>query len=274
MVKRLNGRLILAGDTFDVWRAGSLDRCWTSNSRIVNALTKQREVVLIAGNHDEFLNVLARRGGIFANPRIKVVDEFVTADKRLKIFHGHQFDKFNRPGSWLGRAATRAVTGMEMSWLRRFLAFLNRQTSDKLRSFANFIGFLFGPQLSERLLLLPKLVLPGRYTRSRQVANIIDWLDSEVDIAVQLNRVEPTLDRPLTFVIGHIHFAGISFLAEQLTTEVNKRYEGKVQLIVTDAWTNNGGFIGDYVVLSGAYIRKQIWWQAKGLTFGSESVLG
>ncbi|MDD5382930.1 MAG: metallophosphoesterase [Candidatus Margulisbacteria bacterium] len=274
MAKRLNGRLILAGDTFDVWRAGGLEKCWINNTRVVNALTKLREVVLVAGNHDEFLVRLARRGGIFANPNLKVAENYVSEDKSVRIFHGHQFDRFNRPGSWLGRLITRAVTRMEMSKFRRFLEWVNRLTSGALNSLTGFIGFLFGPQLSERLLLLPKLILPARYLLDRQTKNIIEWLDSEVAIAQGLDRLKLSADKPIYFIIGHIHYAGISFMIEKLTAAVRERYGEQVQLIVTDSWTNSGGFIGDYVVASGDFVKKKVWWQRKEDLFMTEDLLG
>ncbi|MFA4844239.1 MAG: metallophosphoesterase [Candidatus Margulisiibacteriota bacterium] len=269
MVKRLNGRLIINGDFFDVWRSGDFLSCYRHNTRITNALTKLKEVVFIAGNHDEQIAELVERGGILFNPRFKVRNEYNSADRRIRIMHGHQFDKFNRPGSWLGRWATRLVTKMEMSWLKSSLGWLNRATANKFESTAKFFSNLFGPQISSRFLLLPRLFLPGDYIAKRQVTNILDWIDDEVNRARQVDKLDLSADQPLVFIIGHLHYEGISFLSEQVRLAVEEKYRGAVKLIITDSWDGGAGYVGDYVVLTepGAAndnqpeteIRKAIW---------------
>lgn len=270
MVKRLNGRLIINGDFFDVWRSGDFLNSCIRNARIINALTKLKEVVFIVGNHDEQIAGFVERGGILLNPRFKVKNEYISADRRIRIMHGHQFDKFNHPGSRIGRWVTRLVTKMEMSWLKSFLGWLNGVTSDKFKSTAKFFGLLFGPQISSRFLLLPRLFLPGDYIMKRQVANILDWIDDEVNKATQVDKINLSADRPLVFIIGHLHYDGISYLEEQGRLAVEEKYKGAVKLIITDSWDGGAGYVGDYVALTeqGAAndnnqpetdIRKAIW---------------
>lgn len=266
MVLRLNGRLIINGDFFDVWRAGGLDRAWTNNTRVVNALTKLKEVILVAGNHDEFLATLARRGGIFANPNLKVLDEYVSSDKRIRIFHGHQFDRFNRPGSWIGRWATRALTRLEMSRLRKMLEALNRRTAGAFTLFSRFLGFLTGPKLSARLLLLLKFFVPTSYNLNRQVRNIMEWIAAELDLARKMDDLKLSRDEPIVFIIGHLHYEGISFLNERVRAAVEKEYGGKVRLIITDSWEGGEGYASDFVAITDPaerpgelIVRKEIW---------------
>jgi len=249
MVKHLNGRLILAGDTFDVWGAGGLEKCWTANTRIVNALTRLKEVVIVAGNHDEFLGRLASQGGIFANPRLKVVEKYAYPDGKAKVFHGHQFDRFNRPGSWIGRVVTRAIA----------------------------LLFFFAPKISESIILLPKvfskIFLPAEYILNREVKNIMKWLASET-ADLKLSK-----KKPIYFIIGHIHYEGVSFLVQKLVAAVENKYGGRVKLLVTDSWTNGQGYIGDYVVLAQPgnderKVIKRVWWQDKELLYWPEDLRG
>lgn len=267
MVKRLNGRLIINGDFFDVWRAGALERTWLNNTRIINALTKLKEVIFIAGNHDEFLSKLAKRGGILANPRFKVVESYSIPERQIKIFHGHQFDKINRPGSRIGRLGTKIITKMEFPRLRRFFGFLNKLTSGAFSSLAKFFDIFFGPDLSRRLELLLHLILPTSYVIRRRVQNILEWLRAEVEIAEVVEGMKASEEKPLVFIIGHLHHEGFAFLGEKIREAVKKEFGGKVCLIITDAWGGKKGYIGDYVLLwsknegeqSYFHLRKEIW---------------
>lgn len=282
MIKRLDGRLVINGDFFDVWRAGGLDRAWTSNTRVVNALTKLREVLLVVGNHDEFLAKLAYRGGIFANPKLKVVETFVSADKRIRILHGHQLDRFNRPGSWIGRWVTRAVTRGEMSTLQKIVQAVNRMTAGAFFTVGRFLGFFFSAQFLARLLLVLRLFLPSSYVLKRQVKNISEWLQSEVENAYWGDGIKLSEENPMVFVIGHLHYEGISFLTEKVRDAVRADYGNKVKLIITDSWEGSESHVGDYVILldrgiPGRHllVRKEIWHRSRnGWHDGKEGSAG
>jgi UDP-2,3-diacylglucosamine pyrophosphatase LpxH len=268
MVKRLNGRLIINGDFFDVWRAKGLDRAWVNNSRIVNALTKLREVVLVAGNHDEFLAKLAKRGGYFLSPNIKVVNEYRYPGPagHLRFLHGHQFDRFNRPGAVIGRWVTRLVTSMEMSRLRRVLEALNSVTRGAFSSLVNILYSLAGPNLSARLLLIPKLIMPTSYLINRRLESIMDWLKAEVNKENSKGGVEFSQTDPFNIFVGHLHYEGISFFSAKVRAAVEKEFNGKVRLVITDSWDGVGEYVGDYICITDEkkegrlpHIKKEVW---------------
>jgi len=274
MVKRLNGRLIINGDFFDIWRSGGLEKSWVNNTRVINALAKLKEVIFVAGNHDEFLSKLVYRGGILANPRWKVVESYVSPDKRIRVMHGHQLDKFCRPGSWIGRWVTKAVTRMEMSRLRRFLEKLNNLTRGAFSFLIKFFGIFFGHRLSNRLELISRLFLPTSYVLKRQERNIMEWLRSEVETAIMLDNLTLSERNPLVLVIGHLHYEGISFLLERVRRAVQREYGSKVRLIITDSWLGAEGYVGDYAVIleekfgeqEKFLVRKEVWQRSEKVT--------
>lgn len=257
MVKRLNGRLIIDGDFFDAWRAGGWGIAWNSNKRIMNALAKLNEVIFIVGNHDEEL-VSFKKGGVFAaNPKWKVETEYKVPDRQIMILHGHQSDKFNRPGAWAGRWMTKMVTKMEMGWL----TWLNHKTQGALSFLVNSFGFIFGPRLSARLVMLPKLIFPTAYVLDRKVKNIMEWLESEVEDICRAEGIEPSEEDPLTIVIGHIHFEGLSYLTERINKAIEERFKGEIKLIMTDSWEGGEGYVSDYAFFANTdkVVRKEVW---------------
>ncbi|MCG3147801.1 MAG: UDP-2,3-diacylglucosamine hydrolase [Verrucomicrobiae bacterium] len=96
-------RLYLVGDVIDLWRLRR-EHYWpqTHNDVVQKILRKARkgtDVVLIPGNHDEFVGNFL---GIFGNIVIKKQDVYTTGDgRRLLIMHGHEFDAVTTHAQWL-----------------------------------------------------------------------------------------------------------------------------------------------------------------------------
>ncbi|MFH1826169.1 MAG: metallophosphoesterase [bacterium] len=266
MVTRADGRLVINGDFFDVWRSGALEEVLCNNTRVINALAAVREVVFVVGNHDEFLSTLARRGGHFLRDNFKVVNEYRSPDSRLRVLHGHQSDRFNRPGSWIGRAITKAITAMEMNWWTKTLAGLGK--SLMIFSWAaGFFRFVLGPRLSSRLELLINLVLPTKYVIGRKAQNIVDWLEVEVNNAIRFDGMVLNDMEPLTYVIGHFHDQGHPFLATLVAKKVEAKWGNKVRAVMVDSWEGGQGYVGEYLCLAKAgetltgrkIVRKKLW---------------
>jgi len=123
--------LYLVGDIFDAWK---LRRRWywpASHNAVVSRVMKMEQagsqVVLLPGNHDEFLrNYL---GMSFGN--IKILDDcvHVLADgRRLLVIHGDQFDEVIIHAKWLAFVGERAYTiaiyiNRAFNFVRRKLGF-------------------------------------------------------------------------------------------------------------------------------------------------------
>jgi UDP-2,3-diacylglucosamine pyrophosphatase LpxH len=96
-------RLYLVGDVIDLWRLRR-DHYWpqSHNDIIQKILRKARKgahVVLIPGNHDEFVTNFI---GTFGNILIKRQDVCETMDgRRLLVMHGHEFDSVATHARWL-----------------------------------------------------------------------------------------------------------------------------------------------------------------------------
>jgi len=123
--------LYLVGDIFDAWK---LRRRWywpASHNAVISRVMKMEQagsqVVLLPGNHDEFLrNYL---GMSFGN--IKILDDcvHVLADgRRLLVIHGDQFDGVIIHAKWLAFVGERAYTtaiyiNQAFNFVRRKLGF-------------------------------------------------------------------------------------------------------------------------------------------------------
>lgn len=96
-------KLYLVGDVIDIWRLRR-EHYWpqSHNDVVQKILRKSRkgcQVIIIPGNHDEFvINFL----GVFGNITIKRQDVYPTVDgRRLLIMHGHEFDAVTTHARWL-----------------------------------------------------------------------------------------------------------------------------------------------------------------------------
>jgi UDP-2,3-diacylglucosamine pyrophosphatase LpxH len=96
-------RLYLVGDVIDLWRLRR-EHFWpqTHNDVVQKILRKSRKgapVIIIPGNHDEFVTNFI---GVFGNIIIKKQDVYTTIDgRRLLIMHGHEFDAVTTHARWL-----------------------------------------------------------------------------------------------------------------------------------------------------------------------------
>lgn len=96
-------RLYLVGDVIDLWRLRR-EHYWPQAhndvlQKILRRARKGTEVVLIPGNHDEFITHFI---GVFGNVIIKKQDIHTTADdRRLLVMHGHEFDAVTTHARWL-----------------------------------------------------------------------------------------------------------------------------------------------------------------------------
>lgn len=96
-------RLYLVGDVIDLWRLRR-EHYWPQShndvvQKILRKARKGTDVILIPGNHDEFVTNFI---GIFGNIVIKRQDVYTTADgRRLLIMHGHEFDSVTTHAQWL-----------------------------------------------------------------------------------------------------------------------------------------------------------------------------
>ncbi|MEI6084363.1 MAG: UDP-2,3-diacylglucosamine diphosphatase [Verrucomicrobiota bacterium] len=96
-------RLYLVGDVIDLWRLRR-EHYWpqSHNDVVQKLLRKARkgsDVVLIPGNHDEFVTNFI---GIFGNIVIKRQDVYESVDgRRLLVMHGHEFDAVTTHAKWM-----------------------------------------------------------------------------------------------------------------------------------------------------------------------------
>ena len=83
-------RLIIAGDLFDLWVAGP-GRALKEAQYLLDYLDTgfKGEVIYLTGNHDEDFRYLKSLNGI----PVKDFHTIKWKDKRILVFHGHQYDK-------------------------------------------------------------------------------------------------------------------------------------------------------------------------------------
>jgi UDP-2,3-diacylglucosamine pyrophosphatase LpxH len=95
--------LYLVGDVIDLWSLRR-ERYWpqSHNDVLQKILRKGRKgtrVVVIPGNHDEFISNFM---GVYGSITVRSRDIYTTvAGKRLLIMHGHEFDMVTKHARWL-----------------------------------------------------------------------------------------------------------------------------------------------------------------------------
>lgn len=144
--------IYLVGDIVDGWR---LKKSWywpqAHNDVVQKFLRKVRKgarVVVVPGNHDEFLRDYI--GGNFGG--VEIVERAVheTADgKRLLVIHGDEFDIVMRHARWLallGDGAYTVALGLNtyLNFVRRKLGFdywsLSAWAKNRVKNVVSFIG--------------------------------------------------------------------------------------------------------------------------------------
>lgn len=144
--------IYLVGDIVDGWR---LKKSWywpqAHNDVVQKILRKVRKgarVIVVPGNHDEFLRDYV--GGSFGG--VEIVERAVheTADgKRLLVIHGDEFDIVMRHARWLallGDGAYTVALGLNtyLNFFRRRLGFdywsLSAWAKNRVKNVVSFIG--------------------------------------------------------------------------------------------------------------------------------------
>ena len=144
--------IYLVGDIVDGWR---LKKSWywpqAHNDVVQKILRKVRKgarVIVVPGNHDEFLRDYV--GGNFGG--VEIVERAVheTADgKRLLVIHGDEFDIVMRHARWLallGDGAYTVALGLNtyLNFFRRKLGFdywsLSAWAKNRVKNVVSFIG--------------------------------------------------------------------------------------------------------------------------------------
>jgi len=105
-------RLYLVGDVIDLWRLRR-DHYWPQShndvlQKILRKARKGTEIIVIPGNHDEFISHFH---GNYGNIVIKERDIYTThAGRRLIVMHGHEFDAVTMHARWLAHLGDAGYT--------------------------------------------------------------------------------------------------------------------------------------------------------------------
>ena len=132
-------RLYLVGDIVDLWHLRR-NHYWpqTHNDIVQKILRKGRkgtQIVVIPGNHDEFLLHFA---GVYGNIILKPRDIYRTVDgRRLLVMHGHEFDSVTTYARWLAHLGDYGYTALLA--LNRPLNFLRSQFGFGYWSFSSVV---------------------------------------------------------------------------------------------------------------------------------------
>lgn len=83
-------RLILNGDVFDSIDFRRLRKTQWKVLSLIRKLSDKMDVVWVAGNHDGSANIISQLLGV------RVLEEcvLISGDRRIFLFHGHQYDRF------------------------------------------------------------------------------------------------------------------------------------------------------------------------------------
>lgn len=100
-------KLYLVGDIIDAWKIQQNKWRWKKShttvvQKILSCAKKGTEVILIAGNHDEFLRPMIPYGFSFGH--IKILNQTVhygIDGKRYLVIHGDLFDGISKLAAWL-----------------------------------------------------------------------------------------------------------------------------------------------------------------------------
>jgi len=97
-----NATVVYAGDTMDIWQSPFQDII-RKHSRVWK-LMKAAAGVYLLGNHDRDIQM-------FTNGSVSIRRYFISDG--LLVMHGDEFDRFNRPGSWIGEFLTKVAGVIE-----------------------------------------------------------------------------------------------------------------------------------------------------------------
>ncbi len=222
VIAATGGTLVINGDFLDTWRAGSLVQILKSNKLIFDALSKINRVILIKGNHDEWLSLFNNQKLLLNN--VSVVDRFTA--KNLHIEHGNRFDVFNSSVSWIGRLATKAVNVLEKN---------------------NYIG----PQLLTWTEYVGKRILSNKAWAEQKVDRVFNAI-KQIYLERDPKEEPYSATNPLNVVLGHFHFPGLYHAYEKVKERIDndEDLKGKVRFYLTDSWYNSEGYAGQVTVFA------------------------
>lgn len=203
VVENLNATLIINGDFFDFWQAGPR-KIFSQYKEILWELIRIKRVILISGNHDDWLENFDNQR--FLMPNISVMREYFDPDNRLYIEHGHRGDPVN--SSFLGEIFAKTITACEK---------------------------LSGLHLAEKAESFLKMVLPQSFwfqhqiqcyvTRIENIISELGW-ESDTNHLVE-NRV----------IFGHIHYKDYLKTISIIQQECRKKFN-TLSFISSGHWTD------------------------------------
>ena len=96
--------IIIGGDTFDTWRGISVEELIVKYKKIFSLLKQKKNVIFLKGNHDTNLDELEKSGFIVKNH----YNYLTSRKKKVKVLHGHEFDKYRNYFEILGKITSYA----------------------------------------------------------------------------------------------------------------------------------------------------------------------
>lgn len=232
LIKKLKGTLIINGDFIDSWRIKYLQFILRANSLLFNAMRIFDRVIVVAGNHDRWLNLMKNQK--ILNENVSIVSSYYDPISRIYAEHGHRFQKANREGSEIGKYVTRIVRELEKTF------------GQKITNWLELIGMW---------LLSLEYLFKRLYSRDTwqdamggRVFNAVKTIFKERN-----NVNDPfTEEKPLVINLAHFHFPGVGIAYKRVLEmiEQDKELRGRVIFLLNGSFQNNEGAAGMVTVFA------------------------
>jgi len=230
LAAKIGAKLIFDGDTYDLWRAGSIRKIIVANRLFFNALKYIKNRLFIRGNHDRDVPDLLP--GMF----IKEWNAFIE--------HGEINDPANRSDSNLGKAITRGPVRLLESI---FHARATKALEYLLKMYESLVGWL--RKKEQKLPMIPVIIDPppkmtmAQLTLERIREQFREHNDSK-------NPFSPT--NQFVYIMGHVHAPGVEYFYREMIELIQNDPElsGRVKFILTSSWMDNEAGAGGVVCLA------------------------
>lgn len=214
------GTLIINGDFLDTWRAKNLESVYMSNKTIFDALRMVKRVIIIRGNHDEWLGDISGKRVLSENVSVKGY----FWDRQIDVEHGNSSDKFNSQYLWIGRLATKLVNKVETNPV-------------------------IGPQILTWIEYFAKRIAPEWYWKKQKIERLVNGAIKTFSARNEKGSDYST-QRPLYQVKGHYHSAMLFESFDEVRKRIRQALGGRSILLQTDSWFGNEGFAGVVVAFA------------------------
>lgn len=131
--------LYLAGDIIDGWKTGKKGFLPPAHAQVLDrilALARESRVVYLAGNHDDFQQILGERQ-VEGIQFCKRITHRTQDGRRFLVTHGDEFDLVEQSRQWISRIGSVAFEGF--LWLDTFHNGLRSLVGKKERHLALFL---------------------------------------------------------------------------------------------------------------------------------------